>query len=95
MTLQVPISPAAEALLREKAAAVGQDISSYAAGVLERVALRPLSISEVSGPLGKSFAASYVVPRDKDRTSLLDTATPAGRDVTTKFPSPRIIEPQE
>ena len=58
MTLEISISPEAEAKLREKAAMVGEDISSYAAGVLERMAERPLTLREISGPLFEEFKAS-------------------------------------
>ena len=58
MTLEISISPEAEARLREKAAAVGQEVAVYAAGVLERMAEAPLSLREISGPLFDEFKAS-------------------------------------
>jgi len=58
MTLAVPISSQAETALREKALKAGQDIATYAAGVLERCSLQPLSITEISGPLSADFARS-------------------------------------
>jgi hypothetical protein len=41
MTLAVPISPQAEAKLRERAAAAGQPLDVYAARVLEAAAVNP------------------------------------------------------
>jgi hypothetical protein len=58
MTLRVQISPETEARLQERAAAVGQDLATYAAGVLERSALRALSVKEISGPVGDAFKQS-------------------------------------
>lgn len=58
MTLHISITPDTEAGLRERAAAVGQDIATYAAGVLARAAQRPVSIAEISGPVGRRFDAS-------------------------------------
>jgi len=58
MTLKVEISAEVESLLRERATAVGQDVAVYAAGVLERSAQRPLSVVEISGPIGEAFKQS-------------------------------------
>lgn len=58
MTLEISISPEAEAKLREKAAMVGEDVTAYAAGVLERMAEPPLPLREISGPLLDEFKAS-------------------------------------
>lgn len=72
MTLQISISPEAEARLREKAAAAGADISEYAAGVLERCAQRPLSLEEISGPIAEEFRQSGMT--EDELTELLETA---------------------
>ena len=72
MTLEIIISPDAEAKLREKAAAVGEDISSYAAGVLERSAKRPLSLEEISGPIAQEFRKSGMT--EDELTELLESA---------------------
>jgi len=58
MTLSVPVSPKAEARLRERAAAAGIDIETFAARELERLAARPRSLAEISGPLYQEFLAS-------------------------------------
>lgn len=57
MTLHVSLSPKAEATLREKAIAAGQDVAAYAASVLERLAEPPLPLREISGPLSEEFRA--------------------------------------
>ncbi|HKQ50236.1 MAG TPA: hypothetical protein VJZ71_19330 [Phycisphaerae bacterium] len=72
MTLVVSISSDAEAKLREKAAAVGQDVSDYAAGVLERMADAPLSLRDISGPLLDEFKASGM--SDEELGELLEAA---------------------
>ena len=58
MSISIPLSPEAEAKLREKAAAVGEDITAYAAGVLERSAKQPVSLEEISGPIAEQFQQS-------------------------------------
>lgn len=51
MSLHISISETAERLLREKAAAAGQEVAMYAAGVLERSSGAPFSLAEISGDL--------------------------------------------
>jgi len=58
MTLNLSISAKVEASLREKAAAAGQDIATYASRVLERLAEPPLSVADLSGPLSQEFRNS-------------------------------------
>jgi hypothetical protein len=72
MTIQIPLSPEAEARLREKAKAVGQDVADYAAGVLERIAEPPLSLREISGPLSDEFKATGMT--DDELGDLLEEA---------------------
>ena len=72
MTLEVSISPDTEAKLREKAAAVGEDVAAYAAGILERIAEAPLSLREISGPLFDEFKASGMT--DDELSDLLEEA---------------------
>ncbi|MFQ5495584.1 MAG: hypothetical protein ACE5EX_09405 [Phycisphaerae bacterium] len=72
MTIEIPISPETEAKLREKAAAVGEDISAYAAGVLERSARQPVSLEEISGPIAEEFRRSDM--NEDDLTDLLEAA---------------------
>ena len=72
MTLHISISPEAEEKLREKAAAAGEDIAKYAAGVLERCAQRPLSLEEISGPIAEEFRQSGM--SEDELTELLESA---------------------
>jgi hypothetical protein len=58
MVLSISISPAAEARLKEKAAAAGVDMATYAARHLEMMASPPRSIREISGPVAEAFAKS-------------------------------------
>ena len=44
--------------MKAKAAAVGVDVSSYAASLLEKMAQAPLSLEEISGEIAKDFARS-------------------------------------
>ena len=72
MTIQIPISAETEAKLRDKAAAVGEDITAYAAGVLERSAKPPVSLEEISGPIAEEFRRSGM--GEDQLTDLLETA---------------------
>jgi hypothetical protein len=57
MSLTIPLSPEAEAGLKQRAAAVGQDIATYTAKVLESVS-RPRTLKELSGPVHQRFLDS-------------------------------------
>ena len=72
MTIQIPISAETEAKLRDKAAAVGEDMAAYAAGVLERSAKQPVSLEEISGPIAEEFRQSGMT--EDELTDLLETA---------------------
>jgi hypothetical protein len=56
--LSLSISAEAEAKLRDKAAAAGVDVETYAARHLELMAARPKSLKAISGPIGEEFARS-------------------------------------
>ena len=58
MTIQVPISPEAEARLRLRAEALGEDLSSYVARLVACFAEPPIPLVDLSGPIGEAFAAS-------------------------------------
>lgn len=58
MTLTIPLSSDAEAKLRLRAAAAGEDISSYAARLLEHFAEPPTPLEELSGPIYQRFLDS-------------------------------------
>ena len=72
MTIRIPISPETEAKLREKAAAVGEDIVAYAAGVLERSAKQPVSLEEISGPIADEYRQSGM--GEDELSDLLESA---------------------
>jgi hypothetical protein len=57
MTLSITLSPQAEAKLRQKAAASGEPLDSYAARVLEQAAVSP-TVDEVLAPFRKQVADS-------------------------------------
>ena len=57
MTLTVPLSPEAEARLVSKARAVGIDLGTYAARLLERDAART-TLEEISGETAVNFKKS-------------------------------------
>ena len=58
MMLSLSISPETEACLREKAAAAGVDVETYAATIVEQSAKTPASLKEISGAAADDFAAS-------------------------------------
>jgi hypothetical protein len=57
MTVMVSISGDAEARLRERAAANGQDVEDYASQLLERAVSQP-TLDELLEPVRADFAAS-------------------------------------
>ena len=57
MVLQIPISPEAEARLKEKAAAAGLNLEMFVARELERF-LRRQSLDEILAPLRAEFEGS-------------------------------------
>ena len=56
--LSIPLSGEVEARLRARAAALGQDVVTYAAKVLERLSQPPVTLREISGPLADEFRSS-------------------------------------
>jgi hypothetical protein len=56
MVLSLSISAEAEARLRMKAAAAGVDVETYTTRQIERMAIAPKSLQEISGPIAESFA---------------------------------------
>jgi len=57
MSITIPISAEVEASLKDRAAAVGQDLPTYAARLLESIA-HPRSLEELSGPVHQRFIES-------------------------------------
>jgi hypothetical protein len=58
MTLAIPLSPDAEARLKERASRAGVDATTYAAQILEQKLREPLSLADISGDSAKRFAES-------------------------------------
>lgn len=58
MVLSLSLSREAEAKLKEKAAAAAVDVETYATRHLERMAARPKTLREISGPIAEEFARS-------------------------------------
>jgi hypothetical protein len=77
MVLRIPISVDAEALLRAKAEKAGVDIESYAAAQLERLAARPRTLVELSGPVADAVATSGM--SEEELADLLETEKHAMR----------------
>jgi hypothetical protein len=70
--ISVPLSKQAEANLRARAAAAGQDLPTYAAGVLERLSALPAPLRSISGALADEFRASGL--SDDELGDLLERA---------------------
>lgn len=70
--ISIPLSSEAEARLRARAAAVGQDVVTYAARVLERLGQPPVPASDISGPVADEFRASGLT--DEQLGDLLEDA---------------------
>jgi hypothetical protein len=57
MSITIPVSAKVKAGLERRAAAAGQDVSAYAAKVLESI-VRPRSLKDLSGPVHQRFKES-------------------------------------
>jgi len=57
MSITIALSSEVEAILKDRAAAAGEDVATYAAKVLESIA-RPKSLEELSGPVHRRFIES-------------------------------------
>jgi len=71
MTLQISLSPVAEARLRQRAVASGQDVSSYAQRLLDE-ALRKPTLDEILAPVREEFETSGMT--EDELSELLETA---------------------
>src|SRR5688572_19843629 len=58
MTLDIPLSPKAEATLRKQAHEAGLSAEAIAARLLERSLARIPDLTEISGPIYEAFKAS-------------------------------------
>jgi hypothetical protein len=58
MTLMINIPPESESRLKERAAASGQDVSTYVSELVRHFAEPPRSLEELSGPIYRRFLES-------------------------------------
>ena len=72
MTLEIPISAEAEARLRRRAAAAGEDLPSYVAKLVAHFAEPPTPLVELSGPIYEAFKESGMT--DEELGDLLEQA---------------------
>lgn len=64
--LQVPLTPQTEAVLRERARALGEDASVYAARLLQQALTMP-SVDELLAPFRREVEASGATDAELDR----------------------------
>jgi hypothetical protein len=77
MTLNLTLPSEAEARLRERAAAAGQDVERYAETLLMRDLARPLTITEAAEPFAKAVEEAGVT--DEELLNILVEARDAAR----------------
>lgn len=65
MTVQITLPPEAEAKLKERATASGQDVSSYASRLLQEVISSP-TVEEALAPFRKQVAESGLTDAELD-----------------------------
>ena len=58
MTLIISVPPESEARLKQRAAASGQDVSTFVSQLVRQLFDVPRSLEELSGPIQERFAAS-------------------------------------
>jgi len=71
MSISIPLSPDAEAKLRERAKSAGEDITSYAARLLDD-AIRKPSLDELLAPVREAVNKTGMT--EEELTSLLEKA---------------------
>jgi len=71
MSISIPLSPDAEAKLRERAQSAGEDITSYAARLLDD-AIRKPSLDELLAPVREAVNKTGMT--EEELTSLLEKA---------------------
>jgi hypothetical protein len=64
--LQIPLSPDTEEMLRERAKANGEDVSSYAARLIQEALCTP-SVDELLSPFRKQVDESGITDEGLDR----------------------------
>ena len=72
MTIHIPISPEAEARLRRRAEACGEELASFVAKLVSHFAEPPTPLKELSGPIFEAFKASGMT--DDELGDLLEKA---------------------
>ena len=72
MVLSISIPPEAEAKLRSRAAASGQDLPSYVSRLVSQFAASPVRLEELSGPVQQRFIESGMT--DDELSDLLERA---------------------
>lgn len=70
--LEIPLTPEARARLEQRAAASGQDLSSYVAKLVNHFAEPPTPLEELSGPIYQRFLDSGMT--DDELGDLLEQA---------------------
>lgn len=65
MTLTIPLSPEAEARLQERAIAAGQDVTAYAAQLLEEAITSP-TVDELLAPFRRQVEQSGMSDEELD-----------------------------
>jgi hypothetical protein len=77
MTVTISLPSDAEARLRARAEAAGQDVTQYVEQLIARELVAPLSLAEAAEPLAKAVEAANI--SDDEFTSLLVEARDAVR----------------
>ena len=78
MTLTVPLSPETEAKLVAKTKAMGVDLGTYAARLLERSVSARAMLEEISGEAGEAFKKSGMT--EEELGELLEREKHAARE---------------
>lgn len=72
MTLQIDLPPELETKLRQRAAAAGKDVQSFARDAVEKELLRPETFAEILAPVHKAVKESGM--SDEEVDALLEKA---------------------
>jgi len=67
MTLQIDLSPDLEAKLRERAAAAGKDVQSFARDAVEKELAKPETFAELLAPVHKAVRESGMTDEEVDQ----------------------------
>jgi hypothetical protein len=72
MTLNITLTPEKEKRLRERAAAAGEDVGTFASRLLDQFAAQPTPLEQLSGPICDAFLESGMT--DDELGDLLEKA---------------------